>query len=393
MRKLGLAIIAAILTCGSVQAAEVLKTKSGPVNVEPLAKLEFPWAMAYLPDGKLLITEKPGRLRVFADGKLSDQPISGTPKVAFKGQGGLLDVIVDPKFNENKFIYLSYAEAAEQQPANAQVNPDPRLGPSPDKTDTVLKGCAVARAKLEGNQLSDLKVIWRQTPKTIGLGHFGAHMAFSPDGKLFITSGERQRFEPAQDMTGNLGKMIRINTDGSIPDDNPFAKDGKTPPEIWTSGHRNPLGIAFHPVTGALWAHEMGPAHGDELNLIERGKNYGWPTVSNGDNYDGTPIPDHPTHPEFAAPAWYWFPAISPSGFIFYTGDHFSQWKNNAFIGGLSAETLVRLQFEGDKKPVREERLNVQRRIRDICQAPDGTILLLSDGKEGELLKLSKVQK
>jgi aldose sugar dehydrogenase len=389
MQKVGIAIVTAFVTCASLQAAEVLKTKSGPVNVESLAKLEFPWAMAYLPDGKLLITEKPGRLRVFADGKLSEQPISGAPKVAFKGQGGLLDVIVDPKFNENKFIYLSYAEAAEQQSENAQVNPDPRLGGG-DKTDTVLKGQAVARAKLDGNQLTDLKVIWRQTPKTIGLGHFGAHMAFAPDGKLFITSGERQRFEPAQDMTGNLGKIIRINPDGSIPNDNPFVKDGKTPAEIWSSGHRNPLGIAIHPVTHAVWVHEMGPAQGDELNLIERGKNYGWPVVSNGDNYDGSPIPDHPTRPEFAAPAWYWFPAISPSGFIFYTGDHFPQWKNNAFIGGLSAETLVRVQFEGDKKPNREERLHVQRRIRDICQAPDGTILLLSDGKEGELLKLSK---
>lgn len=191
-------------------------------------------------------------------------------------------------------------------------------------------------------------------------------------------------------MKGNLGKIIRINSDGSIPEDNPFTKQSNTPPEIWTLGHRNPLGIAFHPVTHALWVHEMGPAHGDELNLIERGKNYGWPLVSNGDNYDGTPIPDHPTRPELAAPAWYWFPAISPSGFIFYTGDHFPQWKNNAFIGGLSAETLVRLEFQNNTKPVREERLHVQRRIRDIAQAPDGTILLLSDGKEGELLKLSK---
>jgi aldose sugar dehydrogenase len=191
-------------------------------------------------------------------------------------------------------------------------------------------------------------------------------------------------------MKGNLGKIIRINADGSAPDDNPFAKESTTPQEIWTSGHRNPLGIAFHPVTRALWIHEMGPAHGDELNLIERGKNYGWPIVSNGDNYNGTPIPDHPTRTEFAPPAWYWFPAISPSGFIFYTGEHFPQWKNNAFIGGLSAETLVRLEFQNNTKPVREERLHVQRRIRDIAQAPDGTILLLSDGKEGELLKLSK---
>jgi aldose sugar dehydrogenase len=375
----------------SSQAAEVLKTKSGLVNVEPLAKLEFPWAMALTPDGSLLITEKPGRLRRFKDGKLSE-PIKGTPTVAYKGQGGLLDVCLDPNFAQNKFIYLSFAEPAEQQPADAEVNPDPRLGPSPDRTDKVLKGGAVARAKLEGDQLQDLKVIWRQTPKTVGMGHFGGHLAFAPDGKLFITSGERQRFEPAHDMSGNLGKIIRINADGSIPQDNPFVNKGNTPPDIYTSGHRNPLGAAVNPATKHLWIHEMGPAHGDELNIIEPGKNYGWPVVSNGTHYNGQQIPDHDTRPDLAAPIFFWHPAISPSGFIFYQGNHFQQWKGNAFIGGLSAETLVRLTLDGNKVKS-EERLHVQRRIRDIAEDADGAILLLSDGREGELLKLTKAAK
>jgi glucose/arabinose dehydrogenase len=387
----GFIILLAAVFSLSVQAAEVLKTKSGMVNVESLAKLEHPWSVKLLPDGSLLITEKPGRLRRLADGKLSE-PIAGTPKVAFKGQGGLLDVVIDPKFQDNHYIYLSFAEPAEQQPANAEVNPDPRLGPSPDRTDKVLKGGAVARAKLEGNQLQDLKVIWRQTPKTIGLGHYGAHMVFAPDGKLFITSGERQRFEPAQDLTGNLGKIIRINSDGSIPQDNPFANKSGTPPEIYSYGHRNPLGAAINPKTKQLWIHEMGPAHGDELNIIEPGKNYGWPLVSNGNNYDGTNIPDHETRPDLAPPAYYWHPAISPSGLMFYQGNHFTQWKGNAFIGALSGETLVRLTLEGNKVK-NEERIPLQRRIRDVAEDADGAILLLSDGQNGELLKMTKAVK
>lgn len=371
--------------------AEILKTKSGPVRMEALAVLEFPWAMAFLPDGTLLITEKPGRLRLFSDGKLSE-PVKGTPKVAYRGQGGLLDVAVDPDFSQNHFVYLSFSEAAEEQPPNAQVNPDPRLGSSPDRQDTVLKGCAVARAKLEGNELTGLKVIWRQEPKTIGLGHNGAHLVFAPDGKLFITSGERQRFEPAQDLTGNLGKIVRINPDGSIPQDNPFVNKENARPDIWSYGHRNPLGAAIRPGTGELWIHEMGPAHGDELNLIEAGKNYGWPIVSNGDNYDGSVIPDHATRPEFVAPKWYWFPAISPSGLMFYQGSHFPEWRGNAFVGALSGETLVRLTFDGPKVKS-EERLPVSRRIRDVAEAPDGALLLLSDGRTGELLRLTKAPK
>lgn len=368
-------------------AGEVLQTKSGPVSVERLAALNEPWGMAFLPDGRLLVTEKPGHLRVFADGKLSE-PIGGVPKVAYREQGGLLDVEIDPDFARNGLVYLSYAEAAETQPPDARDTEDPRFGGYFDKEDNVLKGGAVARGRLDGMQLRDVKVIWRQVPKTIGRGHFGGRLVFAPDGKLFITSGDRMRFDPAQDTATNLGKIVRINPDGSVPDDNPMAGKPGARSDIWSIGHRNPLGGAIHPASKKLWIHEMGPKGGDELNVPEPGKNYGWPVVSNGDNYDDSPIPDHATRPEFAPPLTYWMPVISPSGFLFYTGSRFPKWKGHAFIGGLSSETVVHLTIEGDKV-TGEERLAVQRRIRDVEQGPDGSLWLLKDGKDGELLRLT----
>lgn len=368
-------------------AGEVLQTKSGPVSVERLATLSEPWEMVFLPDGRLLVTEKPGQLRVFADGKLSE-PIGGVPKVAYREQGGLLDVEIDPDFARNGLVYLYYVEAAETQPANARDVHDPRFGDYFDKEDSVLKGGAVARGRLDGPLLHDVKVIWRQVPKTIGRGHFGGRLVFAPDGKLFITSGERMRFDPAQDSATNLGKIVRINPDGSIPDDNPFVGKAGARSDIWSVGHRNPLGAAIHPGSKQLWIHEMGPLGGDEINVPERGKNYGWPVVSNGDNYDNSPIPDHPTRPEFAPPRYYWHPAISPSGLIFYTGSRFADWRGNALLGGLSSEVLLRLTLEGNRV-TGEERLCLHRRIRDVAQAPDGSVWLLKDGKEGELLRLT----
>jgi glucose/arabinose dehydrogenase len=251
----------------------------------------------------------------------------------------------------------------------------------------VLKGGAVARGRLEGNQLRDVKVIWRQVPKQIGRGHFGGRLVFAPDGKLFITSGDRMRFDPAQDMTGNLGKIIRINPDGSIPADNPFVNNKDYQPDIWSAGHRNPLGAAINPATKKLWMHEMGPWNGDEINIPEAGKNYGWPVVSNGDNYDGSPIPDHPTRSEFATPAFYWHPAISPSGMIFYTGTLFKDWNGNVLLGGLSSESLIRLTLQSDTIK-NEERIGIRKRIRDVIQAPDGSVWVLTDYKDGELLRL-----
>lgn len=382
-------ILSSVSTFAQDTTSSVIQTKSGPVKVEKLASLVEPWGMAFLPDGSLLVTEKPGRLRIYNKGKLSE-PIVGLPKIDYHGQGGLLDVEIDPKFPENKFVYFYFVEADLKQPDIKRDNGDPRLGTYQDYDDATLKGGAVARGRLDGNKLTDTKVIWRQFPKMIGRGHFGGRLVFAPDGKLLITSGERQRFEPAQNMTNNLGKIIRINPDGSIPKDNPFLNNKAARPDIYTLGHRNPLGAAINPISKQLWIHEMGPMHGDELNIIVAGKNYGWPVVSNGDNYDGSPIPDHEMKPEFAAPLFYWHPAISPSGFIFYTGSLFNKWNGNALIGSFNSEALVRIKLEGNKV-LEEERIWLNRRIRDLIQAPDGSVWMITDSKEGELLRMTPV--
>jgi glucose/arabinose dehydrogenase len=378
-------------TLGTARAAapESVESKSGPLKVESLAKLDNPWGMTFLPDGRLLITEKPGQLRIFAGGKLSG-PIAGVPKVAYRGQGGLLDVEIDPDFANNQLVYLSYAELAEQQPAGAKDEGDPRLGTFSKFDDTQLKGGAVARARLDGDKLADLKVIWRQVPKTIGRGHFSGRMIFAPDGKLFILSGERQRFEPAQDPKSNLGKVVRINPDGSVPDDNPFAKGGAAGvlPDVYTIGNRNPLGGAIHPESGKLWIHEMGPKGGDELIQVAPGKNYGWPLVAEGAvHYNDAPIPDHDTT-DFAPPALAWTPVISPSGMIFHSGKMFPDWKGSALIGGLSSQAVIRVTIDG-AKATEAERLGMGLRVRDVIEAPDGALLLLGDGKDGELLRLT----
>jgi glucose/arabinose dehydrogenase len=397
MIRITLAAAAAMLATASAGVApgpaasgEQIRTESGPLNVEHLARLDNPWGMAFLPDGRLLITEKPGRLRVYAGGRLS-APIAGVPQVVYRGQGGLLDVEIDPDFARNRLVYLSYVEAAAQQPPGAHDTPERRFAGFQDMQDEVLKGGAVARGRLDGNSLRDVTVIWRQVPKTIGRGHFGGRLAFGPDRTLFITSGERMRFDPAQDPSANLGKIVRINRDGSIPAGNPFATERGARSDIWTLGHRNPLGIAFQPGTGRLWSNEMGPKGGDEFNLIERGRNYGWPVASEGNNYDDSPIPRHATHPEFTPPVRSWNPVISPSGLLFYTG-RLLPWRGNAVMGGLSSQALIRLTLDG-ARVTGEERIPMGKRIRDVIEARDGSLLVLTDGNDGELLRLSPARR
>lgn len=366
--------------------SQQFSSQSGPIQGEMLVPLEHPWKIAVLPDDRLLITEKPGRLRLFENGKLSE-PIEGVPKVHFEGQGGLLAVITDPGFATNNTIYLSYAEPAEQQPADAKDPGDPRVGDDGPNSDVVLKGLAVARAELAGNALKNVDVIWRQEPKQIGRGHFGGQMAFSGDGKLFITSGERQRFL-SQDPTTNAGKIVRINSDGQLPADNMDQGPDNPRRDVWSTGHRNPLGIAFDPATRKLWIHEMGPLGGDEFNLIERGANYGWPVVSNGDHYDGQKIPRHDTRPDFKPPVISWTPVISPAGLIFYKGSRFRDWTGKALIGGLSSKAIVVVEVKGDN--AREvERIDMGMRIRDIMEASNGDLYVLKDGEDGGLLRLT----
>lgn len=341
-----------------------------PFNVEAVAKFDEPWAMSFLPDGRLLVTEKKGRLKLVDVANGSSRDVAGVPEVDYGGQGGFGDVVPHPGFAGNGLVYLSYAEAG----------------------DGDTRGAALARAKLvtadDGTaRLDGLEVIWRQVPKVDGRGHYGHRIAFDGEGKLWLSSSERQKFDPAQDMASNMGKILRLEDDGRPAAGNPFAGDGGVAAEIWSLGHRNVLGLAFD-AGGQLWDVEMGPAGGDELNLVERGGNYGYPIVSNGDHYDGTPIPDHDTRPEFIAPAAHWTPVISPSSLVFYGGDVFPQWTGDAFIGGLSSQSLVRVEVDG--RQAREaERFDMGHRIREVEQGPEGGLWLLEDGEGGRLLKLT----
>jgi glucose/arabinose dehydrogenase len=344
----------------------LIETKSGPIKVETVAKkLHFPWGLAFLPDGRMLVTERPGQLRIVEkDGTLSE-PIKGVPEVFAQGQGGLLGITLDPNFTANKLIYFAFSEPGEGG-----------------------AGTAVARAKLGEDSLDDVEVIFRQKPKVGGGNHFGGRVVFAPDGKLFVTLGDRFKFDPAQDLSSHLGKIVRINPDGSVPDDNPFVgQDGKLP-EIWSYGHRNAQGAAIHPDTGKLWENEFGPLGGDELNIPEAGKNYGWPVVSWGKHYDGKEIPDPTTHPEFADAIDHWTPVISPSGMTFYTADTFPEWKGNLLIAGLSSQAIVRLTLDGEKV-TGEERIAMGRRIRDVVQGPDGAVYVLVDDHKGKILRLT----
>jgi aldose sugar dehydrogenase len=344
-----------------------------PFVATPVAAFNSPWAMTFLPGrgvpmtNAALVTEKSGKLWLVDTVKGTRIEVTGVPKVDAGGQGGFGDVIVHPDFAGNGIIYLSWAEAGDR--------------------DT--RGAAVGRGKLilDGKtaRIDGLQVIWRQVPKVTGRGHFGHRLAFGPDKMLYIASGERQKFTPAQDMNSNLGKILRLTETGGIPADNPFAKEGGVKAQIWTSGQRNPLGFAFD-AQDRLWAQEMGPAGGDELNLIIKGRNYGYPIVSNGNHYDGRDIPDHDTRPEFEAPKVTWNPVISPGGLIVYSGDKFPAWKGNIFIGGLSSQSLVRVAIDGDTAK-EAERFDMGERIREVEQGPDGAIWLLEDG--GRLLKLT----
>lgn len=368
------ALAAALLATSAIshtaraETFDVTGTEGTKLHATSVTTFDRPWALAFLPDGTMLVTTKPGVLfHVTQEGKKTE--VGNTFKVADAGQGGLGDVVLHPDFKNNSLVYLSYAETLDKGATH---------------------GAAVVRAKFDTSgtapKLTDIEKIWTQEPKISGTGHYSHRIAFAPDGALFLTSGDRQKQRPAQDWTNHLGKVLRLNADGSVPADNPWQDKGELAKSFWSIGHRNLLGIAFD-TNGRLWSQEMGPRHGDELNVIKSGKNYGWPIVSNGDNYSGVPIPDHATRPDFEAPKVFWVPAISPSDLMIYNGGTFADWQGDAFIGGLSSKAVVRVDLDGETAK-EAERYSWGKRIRAVDQGPDGAIWVLEDKDGARLLKL-----
>jgi aldose sugar dehydrogenase len=357
-----------------------VKSEKVSFRVETVVSgLEHPWSLAFLPDGRMLVTERPGRLRILErDGKLSP-PVEGVPAVAAVGQGGLLDIVLASDFKESRVVYFSFAEP--RGPSGA-VNPN----------STSLASARFVEEEGKA-KLADVKVIFRQQPAVEGGMHFGARIAIARDGTLFLTTGERNLKATAQDLSNHLGKVIHVRADGSVPQDNPFVGNKGAKPEIWSYGHRNILGAAIHPVSGKLWIVEQGPKGGDEINVPEKGKNYGWPVIGYGVDYSGAKIHESTRKEGMEQPIYYWVPSIAPSGMTFYTGDAFPGWKGNLFVGSLVLNHLERLELDGEKI-VKEERLltDLAYRIRDVRQAADGTLWLLTEARDGKVLHIVPVK-
>jgi glucose/arabinose dehydrogenase len=364
-----LTIALALLAFPAIAHAQTFKSSAGNLKVETIAEgLSQPWALAFLPDGRMLVTERPGRMRIVTpDGKLS-APLQGVPKVTASGQGGLHDVVLDRNFVQNKIIYFCFAE-----PASGRAR------------------TAMARAALGDGKLDDVKVIFHQDGPPSSGNHFGCRIAQSADKNLFLTMGDHFTYrDEAQNLGNHLGKIVRIKPDGSVPGDNPFIGRNDAWPEIWSYGHRNSQGAAIHPATGKLWEHEHGPRGGDEINIPEKGKNYGWPVIGYGIDYSGAKIHGSTSKPGMKQPIKYWAPSIAPSGMAFYTADLFPTWKGSLFVGALVGQMLVRLTLDGETV-TGEERLlqGLRERIRDVRVGPDGALYLVTDNSAGRILRVA----
>jgi glucose/arabinose dehydrogenase len=372
MRLFAIAGMVSMLGLASAAAApQSFRSSAGNLTVETVARgLVNPWALAFLPDGRMLVTERPGRMRIVGkDGKLSPA-LAVVPRVFARGQGGLHDVVLDRDYAQNSTIYFCFA-----QPANGGGR------------------TALARARVVDeatSRLDDVKVIFQQEGPLSSGNHFGCRIAQAPDGNLFLTLGEHfTTRDQAENLGNHLGKIVRIKPDGSVPPDNPFVNRAGAKPEIWSYGHRNPQGLTFHPQTGKLWEHEHGPRGGDEINIIEKGKNYGWPVIGYGIDYSGAKIHASTSKAGMEQPVKYWVPSIAPSGMSFYMGELFPAWRGNMFVGALAGQVLVRLDVNGDKVG-NEERLlqELGERIRDVRQGPDGALWLVTDNSAGRVLRV-----
>ncbi|MDH3732529.1 MAG: PQQ-dependent sugar dehydrogenase [Gemmatimonadota bacterium] len=366
---------------GPAAAQETYSSDLHDFRVVPVASgLEHPWSIAFLPSGDILATERPGRLRVIRDGRLHPDPIAGVPDVRARGQGGLLEVALHPDFETNRLVYLTFSK--------------PNRGGSEATT-------AVVRGRFDGHALSDLEEIFEAEAWSRGGNHFGSKLAFDRDGHLFVTVGDRgaSPFElgdhPAQHLTNHQGKVLRLHDDGRVPADNPFVGQDSALPEIWSFGHRNLQGLAFHPETGDLWETEHGPQGGDELNLVRPARNYGWPVIGYGVQYGGRRIHDSPERAGMEQPVHYWVPSIATSGLLIYSGDRFPHWRGSAFVGGLSGAQIARVTLDGREAVSEETLLRGFGRIRDIRQGPDGLIYLAIDtsgGSEPGIVRLEPVE-
>jgi len=367
---LSAAVLLAAAAWHGPAAAQVYQSEQHDYRVVTVASgLAHPWGLAFLPGGEMLVTERDGRLRVVRDGELLPEPISGLPRMMVGGQGGLLDVALDPNFADNSLIYLTYAGG---RPGNA--------------------GTEVARGRLDldAMALRDMETIFAVEPKTPGGAHYGGRLQFHPDGTLFVTLGDRYSYlDQAQSIENHIGTIVRINPDGSVPEDNPFVGRDDAKPEIYTYGNRNVQGIALRPGTTTIWAHEHGPRGGDELNILKPGANYGWPAITYGIDYSGAIISDKTEAPGMEQPVVYWDPSIAPSGMTFYDGDKFPQWRGDIFMGALAHRHLRRLEMNGDEVVAQEELLSdLGARIRDVVAGPDGLLYVLTDAANGRILRL-----
>ena len=379
MRVITLSVALAALAAGCSATSSTAEPAATAFRTSEIATFKAPWAMDFIPGsgrrltGMALVSEKTGELWLLDSATGAKQRVEEVPAVHVAGQGGLGDVVLHPDFAGNQRVYLSYVERGSDGTSGAVLG-----------YGRLILGKGVPR-------IDGFKIIWRQQPKVTGNGHFAHRIAFGPDGFLYLTSGDRQKFTPAQDMSGNLGKVLRLTDEGAPAPGNPWAKQGGIAAQFWSIGHRNPLGLAFAP-DGRLWETEMGPAGGDELNLIVPGANYGWPAASNGSNYDMTAIPDHKPGDGFEAPKVWWNPSISPAGLLIYSGDLFPGWKGDALIPALSGQALIRIDIDGDKAR-KADQWDMGTRVRAVDQGPDGSIFLLEESEGGgRLVRLDPAQ-